>query len=161
VNNAQIRNLLRNRKVLIALVAVVVLCVCAPVVSALGDQSPKTQPTQASDANLHLAVPASTVVATTMPPTTTPPATTVPPAPSATTKAPKPTTATKTVTPTRTKTTQPAPASTCHPSYTGYCVPNNRGDINCPDIKHRVMVVGPDVYGLDSDHDGVGCESYA
>lgn len=54
--------------------------------------------------------------------------------------------------------------SECHPSYQGACVPFAL-DVDClggrgdgPAYVGRVLVVGPDVYGLDRDHDGVGCE---
>jgi len=61
-------------------------------------------------------------------------------------------------------TTTEAPA--CHPSYEGACVPVDVSDVDCaggsgngPYYVGRVRVVGPDVYGLDRDHDGIGCES--
>jgi hypothetical protein len=51
----------------------------------------------------------------------------------------------------------------CHPSYNP-CVPN-ASDVDClgssddgPAYADRVKVVGPDVYGLDPDGDGMGCE---
>ena len=51
----------------------------------------------------------------------------------------------------------------CHPSYTG-CVPH-AADVDCaggsgdgPAYTGPVQVVGPDVYGLDRDGDGWGCE---
>jgi endonuclease YncB( thermonuclease family) len=47
----------------------------------------------------------------------------------------------------------------CNPNYTP-CVPNSRSDLNCPAIHHKVKVVGSDVYNLDGDGDGYGCESY-
>lgn len=56
-------------------------------------------------------------------------------------------------------------SSSCHPSYTGSCVPVGVSDVDCrggsgngPYYTGRVIVVGPDVYGLDRDGDGVGCE---
>lgn len=51
------------------------------------------------------------------------------------------------------------PANTgCHPSYGG-CLPMV-GDLNCGDIGAKdIPVFGPDAYGLDSDSDGIGCES--
>jgi hypothetical protein len=52
----------------------------------------------------------------------------------------------------------PGPPSGCHPSYTP-CVPSDQGDLDCADIDGPVRVIGPDEYGLDSDDDGVGCES--
>lgn len=51
-------------------------------------------------------------------------------------------------------------SSNCNPNYSGYCVPNVSYDLDCADVRHRVTVVGVDVYRLDGDHDGIGCESY-
>ena len=53
----------------------------------------------------------------------------------------------------------------CHPSYQGACVPIAR-DVDCGGgsgngpayVWSTVRVVGPDVYGLDRDRDGWGCE---
>jgi hypothetical protein len=66
--------------------------------------------------------------------------------------------------PTTTTTTAPD-SSGCHPSYTGACVPIV-SDVDCiggsgngPYYVGRVNVVGPDVYDLDRDGDGVGCET--
>lgn len=70
-------------------------------------------------------------------------------------------------------TIKPKPASTgggggggggCNPNYTP-CVPN-ASDVDCAGgsgngpayVQGPVRVVGTDVYGLDSDHDGIGCE---
>lgn len=58
------------------------------------------------------------------------------------------------------------PASNCHPSYTGACVPNDGRDVDCDGgegdgphyVKGPVRVVGTDVFGLDGNGDGVGCE---
>jgi hypothetical protein len=53
----------------------------------------------------------------------------------------------------------------CHPSYEP-CVPNVP-DVDCAGgsgvgpLTGQVTVVGPDVYGLDTDGDGVGCEGSA
>lgn len=54
----------------------------------------------------------------------------------------------------------------CHPSYVGWCVPINRGDLDCLggtgnglNYVGRVIVVGPDALGLDADHDGIGCDN--
>ena len=49
-------------------------------------------------------------------------------------------------------------AEECTPGYTP-CVPIAT-DLNCPDIGFRVQVIGEDVYELDRDGNGVGCESY-
>jgi micrococcal nuclease len=79
------------------------------------------------------------------------------PAPTAT---PKPT-AKPTAKPTPKPTAKPKPASKCHPSYDP-CLPIV-DDLNCPEVramgKAPVDVIGPDDYGLDRDHDGLGCES--
>lgn len=53
------------------------------------------------------------------------------------------------------------PEPTCHPSYDP-CLPIV-DDLNCPDVvalgAAPVQVIGPDDYRLDTDHDGIGCES--
>ena len=56
--------------------------------------------------------------------------------------------------------TPTAPPTTlgCHPSYVGACVPIKQ-TVNCPEIGVPVQVVGPDQYELDTDDDGIGCES--
>lgn len=70
-----------------------------------------------------------------------------------------PTTAT-TAAPATTQHTQP---SGCHPNYSG-CVPI-ASDVDCaggsgdgPAYTGKVKILGPDVYGLDRDDDGWGCE---
>ena len=45
----------------------------------------------------------------------------------------------------------------CHPSYIGTCLNPNTGDYNCG--SGVILVVGPDVYRLDGDNDGLACES--
>lgn len=64
--------------------------------------------------------------------------------------------------------TTAAPAAGCHPSYAGACVPTGFSDVDCAGGSgngpgyvsgKRFQVVGPDVYRLDSDGDGVACES--
>jgi hypothetical protein len=53
----------------------------------------------------------------------------------------------------------------CHPSYEGKCVPV-ASDVDCAGgegngpayIEGPVRVVGPDVYRLDTDGDGIACE---
>lgn len=57
------------------------------------------------------------------------------------------------------------PSPDCHVNYGG-CVPI-ASDVDCLGsnldgpifIEGPVEVLGPDVYGLDRDHDGVGCET--
>ena len=57
------------------------------------------------------------------------------------------------------------PPKRCHPSYKGACLDPNASDYDClggsgngPKYTGRVRVVGPDVFRLDADHDGWGCE---
>ncbi|MGO4245686.1 hypothetical protein AB4Y87_00605 [Paenarthrobacter sp. RAF54_2] len=64
---------------------------------------------------------------------------------------------------------KPAPAprvqSGCDPNYAGACVPI-ASDVDCAGgkgngpayVRGPVTVVGSDIYGLDNDHDGIGCE---
>ena len=64
------------------------------------------------------------------------------------------------------QTSQAAPASGCDSNYTGACVPI-ASDVDCaggtgngPEyVRGPVQVVGKDRYKLDSDGDGVGCET--
>ena len=73
--------------------------------------------------------------------------------------------------PTNTPVPQPPPTNTpkpppdCHPSYEGACLDPSCSDYDCaggsgngPCYTGTVRVVGPDVYGLDRDKDGWGCE---
>ena len=73
--------------------------------------------------------------------------------------APAPT-PTPTPTPTRTPTPTPGGGGSCDPNYAGYCVPIVPYDLDCGDIRHRVIVIGVDIHRFDGDHDGIGCESY-
>ncbi len=57
------------------------------------------------------------------------------------------------------------PPDGCHPSYRGACLDPDASDYDClggrgngPKYTGRVIVVGPDEYGLDADGDGIGCE---
>jgi micrococcal nuclease len=53
----------------------------------------------------------------------------------------------------------PAPSgSNCNPNYTP-CIPNVSYDLDCGDLSVSVRVIGTDVYRLDRDGDGYGCES--
>ena len=58
----------------------------------------------------------------------------------------------------------PAPQQNCHPSYSG-CLKADASDYDCaggsgngPYYTNKVRVLGPDVFDLDRDHDGWGCE---
>jgi hypothetical protein len=62
-------------------------------------------------------------------------------------------------------TTEVPPAPACHPSYVGACLDPDASDYDCvggsgngPKYTGRVTVVGPDVFDLDRDGDGIGCE---
>lgn len=59
---------------------------------------------------------------------------------------------------------QPTRSDGCHPSYSG-CLDVNASDYDCvggsgngPKYTGRVRVIGPDVFRLDDDRDGWGCE---
>ena len=59
----------------------------------------------------------------------------------------------------------PAAKKRCHPSYKGRCLDPRASDYDCiggsgngPKYTGKVRVVGPDVFRLDADHDGWGCE---
>lgn len=61
--------------------------------------------------------------------------------------------------------TPPAAPTKCHSSYEGACLDPNASDYDClggsgngPLYTGPVKVVGPDVFRLDSDGDGLGCE---
>jgi hypothetical protein len=59
----------------------------------------------------------------------------------------------------------PSAKKRCHPSYKLKCLDPNASDYDCiggsgngPKYTGLVRVVGPDVFRLDADHDGWGCE---
>lgn len=80
------------------------------------------------------------------------------PVPSAPPPAPKPK-------PTAPPSSDP-PSSNCHSSYEGECIPKDVSDADCAGgsgngpyyVQTTVKVVGPDVFGLDADNDGWGCD---
>ena len=59
----------------------------------------------------------------------------------------------------------PPPSDQCDPNYEGACVPI-ASDVDCAGgsgngpayVRGPVRVVGRDIYGLDRDKDGIGCE---
>jgi hypothetical protein len=60
---------------------------------------------------------------------------------------------------------KPPAKAKCHPSYKGACLDPYASDYDCaggsgngPKYTGAVRVVGPDVFRLDSDGDGWGCE---
>jgi micrococcal nuclease len=59
------------------------------------------------------------------------------------------------------KPTRPdAPRGNCDPNYAGACVLPPPPDLDCPDIRQPVRVVGSDPHRLDGDDDGWGCEDW-
>lgn len=50
-----------------------------------------------------------------------------------------------------------SPFAQCDPNYSG-CVPV-AGDVDCADLDQAVQVTGRDIYQLDSDSDGIACET--
>jgi hypothetical protein len=53
----------------------------------------------------------------------------------------------------------------CHPSYEGVCVPNDGQIVHCAGtdgeghaVEGPITVVGPDLFTLDADGDGIACE---
>lgn len=60
----------------------------------------------------------------------------------------------------------PAPTNNCDPNYTGVCVPI-ASDVDCSSgsgngpayVRGPVRVVGTDIYDLDRDGNGIGCEN--
>jgi hypothetical protein len=67
--------------------------------------------------------------------------------------------------PKQASTTTAAGSGTCDPNYSGACVPIAR-DVDCAGgsgdgpayVRGPVKVVGTDIYRLDADNDGIGCE---
>lgn len=57
-------------------------------------------------------------------------------------------------------------AQACDPSYVGECLKDGIGDYDCASgsgdgpnyVYSEVTVVGPDVFGLDANGNGIGCE---
>ena len=100
-------------------------------------------------------LPATTAVATTEAATTEVPTTEVPTteAPTTPLPLPEPPSATSRA------------ASECDPNYSGACVPVD-SDVDCAGgsgngpsyVRGPVRVIGVDIYGLDRDGDGIGCE---
>jgi resuscitation-promoting factor RpfB len=63
-----------------------------------------------------------------------------------------------------TKVAAKPPSGNCDPNYAGTCVPKNPVDVDCEGGNGPAIVVGPvivigiDIYGLDRDGNGRGCE---
>jgi hypothetical protein len=56
----------------------------------------------------------------------------------------------------------PPPESNCDPAYPNDCIPPPPPDLDCADIGHRVEVDHRygDPHRLDTDGDGIGCDSW-
>ncbi|MCE3556203.1 hypothetical protein LWC33_32775 [Pseudonocardia sp. RS11V-5] len=173
--------MIRSRIVLLPVLAGALL------VAGCGSSTPTPVSYAAAPVASRPAATSTTAPATTTPTTTTaatttvPPATTrvavaavapavVPPAARTTTRPPAPRTtvvraaAPTTHPPARTATPVARPASNCDPNYSG-CVPID-SDVDCAGgsgngpsyVRGPVRVTGKDIYGLDADKDGIGCE---
>lgn len=98
---------------------------------------------------------AATSVPTTAP---VPPTSTQAPAPTAT--AAPPTAVPPTAVPPTAAPPTATPGPQCDPNYKGACVPPYPPDVNCADIPvKRFQRVGNDPHKLDTDDDGIACES--
>jgi hypothetical protein len=143
--------------------------------------APTTQPTTSTTApQTTTTTPPTTVPPTTVPPTTAPltvPPVTAPPPTAPPATAPRPTAPPVTAPrapatpppPTQAPQIQspsppPAPSGGCTPGYDP-CIPPGP-DVDCAGgsgngpryVQGPVTVTGSDPYGLDADHDGIGCE---
>ncbi len=119
----------------------------------------EVQATEAPTTAAHTTLPPTTEApttsasATTQPPTTRTPTTRTPTTKTPTTAAPSTSVAVKPL------------VGACSPNYTGACVPID-SDVDCAGgsgngpsyVRGPVQVVDGDPYGLDADHDGIGCE---
>ena len=103
-----------------------------------------------------------------LPPDPGPISTLTPVPPALPTPSPRPTTKIKTKKPSGATTMAPrasqsSPALECTPGYDPCLPPSsdydcNGGGGNGPSFADRVIVTGPDIYELDRDGDGVGCD---
>ena len=126
-------------------------------------QPPAAAPADAEDEPTTTTVKVTTTTAA--PTTTSAPTTTAAPA-TTTTRKPATTTTAK---PATTTTKAPAAQSSgCHASYTRTCIPPDVSDADCAGgsgngphyVREKdIGVVGRDVFGLDADGDGLGCDS--
>jgi hypothetical protein len=136
----------------------------AMVIAAIGGGAHRDEASPASPTRAAVVAPPAPAMTTSTPivapPPTTPPPTTPPPTRASTTAA-APHTTTK-------STTKPAPKPTaqCDPNYAWACVPI-ASDVDCAGgsgngpayVQGPVKVIGTDIYDLDRDGDGIGCEN--
>jgi hypothetical protein len=115
---------------------VLIVGMCAVVVSVIPKSEPQQTALSDSDARLGDASTTSATTSAAMTATSAP------------------------VVPATAPTTTAAPRPTCDPSYPTVCIPPAPPDLDCTEISaHDFTVVGADPHGFDSDHDGIGCES--
>jgi hypothetical protein len=147
----------------IGVIALVVLGGCASV----GDNQTTTAARQ-TDPSVTTGAPATVPPTVTAPPPTELPTTTAAPTTRPpTTRRPTPTTRKPTPTTRRPPQTTHAPARNCDPAYPDACLHDGIGDYDCAGgsgngpnyVEGPITVRPPDPFGLDRDHDGVGCES--
>lgn len=131
-----------------------VMVIAAIGASVQSDQEPPSSPTRGV-----VAAPPTTSTPTTSAPVAAPPPTTPGPATTSRTTAPR--------TPTRTTTkSTTTPAQHCDPNYAWACVPI-ASDVDCAGgggngpayVQGPVKVIGVDIYDLDRDGDGIGCDT--
>jgi hypothetical protein len=155
-----VRRMSTRRKVLLGVAGVLALCLVGTCIGGLVAGSPdrpetpdvaavatsEASPTPAELPSLAPA-PATTAAAPTPVRTT-----------AAAPRAPRTTTSTRRPAPVRTSTS--TRAAGCDPAYPTVCIPPPPPDLDCGQIKYRnFRVLAPDPHRLDSDNDGIGCET--
>lgn len=164
------RPVTRGQKIAGGFLGLLLLCCCGSGLAAVngsGDDKPADSDSSAVRALAEPSVaqdtPSAEPVAAPTTESPSPAATTSRPSPT-----PKPTRSSPKPTPKRTtsapRTTKPAQTRKCHPSYSG-CVPI-ASDVDCAGgdgdgpayVQGPIRVVGPDVYDLDRDGDGIACD---
>lgn len=158
----------RGPQLLVGAAVLGALMLCGIIAAAVGSDDPgdtKGAAAVAAGATSRAAQPDPVASTSPAAPVTTAPPTSGPPAAAGTTGAAKaPTTRPPTTRPPTTKATT-KPAGNCNPNYSP-CVPNDPVDVDCKGgggngpsyVQGPVRVIGTDVYGLDKDNDGIGCE---
>jgi hypothetical protein len=135
--------------------------VAAVAVTSTGPPAPTTSTVPTSSTSTSTVAPSTTTTTSAPATTTTVAVRSAPPAVTVTVATTAP--AARLVT-----TTTPAAAGGCDPNYSGACVPIDPVDVDCgggsgngPSYVYakNFNVVGKDIYGLDTDHNGFACES--
>jgi hypothetical protein len=144
--------------------AILLVCCVAPIIVAIITNGPDDRGIPSS-ANIGAAATTAPAAVVPSPAPLAPTHAATKPSPSPSTPKPKPSPTTTKPKPKPSTTKPKAPAPKCHPSYEGVCVPF-ASDVDCAGgsgngpayVEGPVYVVGPDVYDLDRDGDGVACE---